>query len=82
MLKQLGKEIVLVPDKDAAGKVTLEQALELGWSVSMPDWPEGVKDINDAVIKLGKLATLWLIISAKESNNLKIQLRAKKWFND
>ena len=82
LLKQLGKEIVLVPDKDAAGKVTLEQALELGWSVSMPDWPEGVKDINDAVIKLGKLATLWLIISAKESNNLKIQLRAKKWFND
>jgi hypothetical protein len=82
LLKQLGKEIILVPDRDAAGKVTLEQALELGWSVSMPDWPEGVKDINDAVIKLGKLATLWLIISAKESNNLKIQLRAKKWFND
>jgi hypothetical protein len=82
LLKQLGKEIVLVPDRDAAGKATLEQALELGWSVSMPDWPVGVKDINDAVIKLGKLATLWLIVSAKESNNLKIQLRAKKWFNE
>jgi hypothetical protein len=82
LLKQIGKEIVLVPDRDAAGKATLEQALELGWSVSMPDWPVGVKDINDAVIKLGKLATLWLIVSAKESNNLKIQLRAKKWFNE
>ena len=82
LLKQLGKEIVLVPDRDEAGKITLEQALEFGWSVSMPDWPEGVKDINDAVIKLGRLATLWLIVSAKESNNLKIQLRAKKWFNE
>jgi hypothetical protein len=82
LLKQLGKEIVLVPDRDAAGKATLEQALEFGWSVSMPDWPEDVKDINDAVVKLGKLASLWLIVSAKESNNLKIQLRAKKWFND
>jgi hypothetical protein len=82
LLKQLGKEIVLVPDRDAAGKATLEQALELGWSVSMPDWPEDVKDVNDAVIKLGKLATLWLIVSAKESNNLKIQLRAKKWFQE
>jgi len=82
LLKQLGKEIVLVPDKDAAGKATLEQALEFGWGVSMPDWPEGIKDINDAVVKLGKLATLWLIVSAKESNNLKIQLRAKKWFNE
>jgi len=81
LLKQLGKELVLVPDRDEAGKVTLEQALEYGWSVSMPDWPEGIKDINDAVTKLGKLATLWLIVSAKESNNLKIQLRAKKWFN-
>ena len=82
LLKQLGKEIVLIPDRDAAGKATLEQALALEWSVSMPDWPDGIKDVNDAVIKLGKLATMWLIVSAKESNNLKIQLRAKKWFQE
>ena len=82
LLKQIGKELVLVPDKDEAGKLTLEQAIEYGWSVSMPDWPEGVKDINDAVVKLGRLATLWLIINAKESNSLKIQLRAKRWFKN
>jgi len=82
LLKQLGKEIVLVPDRDEAGKATLEQALELGWTVSMPDWPEGVKDINDAVVKLGRLATLYLIVEAKESNSLKVQLRAKRWFKD
>jgi hypothetical protein len=82
LLKQLGKEIVLVPDRDHEGPKTVEQAIEFGWSVSMPDWPEGVKDINDAVIKLGKLAALWLIVSAKESNSLKIQLRAKKWFKE
>jgi len=82
LLKQLGKEIVLVPDRDEAGQSTLEQAIEYGWSVSMPDWPEGVKDVNDAICKLGRLATLWLIVSAKESNSLKIQLRAKKWFKE
>jgi len=82
LLKQLGKEIVLVPDRDEAGKITLEQAIEYGWSVSMPEWPDSVKDINDAVVKLGKLATLWLIVLAKESNGLKIQLRAKKWFKE
>ena len=82
LLKQLGKELILVPDRDEAGKLTLEQAVEYGWGVSMPDWPENVKDINDAVVKLGKLATLWLIVSAKESNSLKIQLRAKKWFKE
>lgn len=48
----------------------------------MPNWPEGVKDVNDALRKLGKLATLWHIIDAKESNSLKIQLRAKKWFKE
>ena len=82
LLKQLGKEIVLVPDRDHEGPKTVEQALEFGWSVSMPDWPDGIKDVNDAVVKLGRLATLYLIISAKESNNLKIQLKAKKWFKE
>jgi hypothetical protein len=82
LLRQLNKEIVLVPDRDKAGRQTLEQAVELGWSISMPDWPDGIKDINDAVVKLGKLATLYLIIQSKESNALKIQLRAKKWFKE
>jgi len=82
LLKQLGKEIILVPDKDHEGPRTVEQAIEYGWSVSMPDWPTGVKDVNDAVMKIGRLATLYLIISSKESNSLKIQLRAKKWFKE
>ena len=82
LLKQLGKEIILVPDRDHEGPRTVEQAIEYGWSVSMPEWPEGIKDVNDAYIKLGRLATLWMITSAKESNSLKIQLRAKKWFKE
>ena len=82
LLRQLNKEIVLVPDRDKAGSTTLEQALDYGWSVSMPDWPEGIKDVNDAIIKLGRLATLYLITQAKEANPLKIQLKAKKWFKD
>lgn len=82
LLKQLNREIILVPDRDHEGPRTVEQAIEYGWSVSMPDWPVGVKDVNDATIKLGKLATLYLITNAKESNSLKIQLQAKKWFKD
>ena len=82
LLKQLGKEIILVPDRDHEGPRTVEQAIEYGWSVSMPDWPEGVKDVNDAMLKIGKLATLYLILEAKESSSLKIQLRAKKWFKE
>jgi hypothetical protein len=71
-----------VPDRDHEGPRTVEQAIEYGWSVSMPDWPEGIKDVNDAYIKLGRLATLWMIINSKESNSLKIQLKSKKWFKE
>ena len=82
LLKQLGKEIILVPDRDHEGPRTVEQALEYGWSVSMPPWPPGVKDVNDAVKKLGRLATFHLILQARESNSLKIQLLAKSWFRE
>jgi hypothetical protein len=82
LIKRLNKEIILVPDRDHEGNKTVEQAIEYGWSVSMPAWPEGVKDVNDAVIKLGRLATLWLIINAKQSYSLKIQLRARQFFKD
>jgi hypothetical protein len=80
LISQLQREVVVVADRDDAGYRMVEQALEYGWSVAFPEWTEGVKDVNDAVIKYGKLYTLYSIISSKESNNLKIQLRARKWF--
>lgn len=78
-LNQLQKEVIVVPDRDEPGLKMIEQAIELGWSVSMPDWPEGIKDVNDSVRQLGRLYTLWSIVKAKESMPLKIQLRMKKW---
>lgn len=78
-LKSLQKEIVVVPDRDKAGLKLVEQAVELGLSVSMPEWPDGVKDVNDCMQQFGKIYTMWLIASAKEANALKIQLRMKKW---
>jgi hypothetical protein len=80
LISQLQREVVVVADRDEAGNRMVEQALEYGWSVAFPEWADGVKDVNDAVIKYGKLYTLYSILSTKESNNLKIQLRARKWF--
>ena len=82
LLKQLNKQIVLVPDRDKVGATTVEHAIELGWAVSMPDWPDNIKDINDAVVKLGRLTALWLIKQSIETYPLKIRLRAKKWFRE
>lgn len=82
LIKQLQKEVIVVPDRDQAGIKLIEQALEQGWSVSLPDWPIGVKDINDAVRVQGKIYTLLDIVNSKETMPLKIQLRMKKWIGN
>ena len=80
LINRLGKQVVLVPDRDNAGSKLVEPAIEQGWSVSMPDWPEGVKDVGEAVERHGRLYALYMIISALEESPLKIRLRAKHWF--
>ena len=78
IIESLGKEVIVVPDQDEAGMKLVDRAIELGWSVSMPDWPAGVKDVNDAVIKIGKLATLITILAHRETSKIKIELRKKQ----
>jgi hypothetical protein len=56
----------------------VDRALELGWAVSMPNWPEGVKDVNDAVKEYGKLASLIHIMQARETSKIKIELRKRQ----
>ena len=77
LIRNLGKEIIVVPDQDKAGLELVDRAMELGWSVSIPNWPEGVKDVNDAVVKFGKVATLLTIMQARETSKIKIELRKK-----
>jgi Toprim-like len=78
LIRSLGREVVVVPDQDEAGMKLVDRAVELGWSVSMPAWPEGVKDVNDAVIRMGKLVTLITIMQARETSKIKIELRKKQ----
>lgn len=80
LISQLQREVIVLADRDEAGMKLVEQALEFGWSVAFPEWEEGIKDVNDAIKHYGRLYTLYSIINSKESNNLKIQLRTRKWF--
>ena len=80
LLNRLGKDIIVVPDRDKAGSKLVERAIELGYQVSMPDWSQDICDIGDAVSKYGRLYTLHSIAVAAEESALKIRLRAKKWF--
>ena len=78
LIRSLGRDVVVVPDQDEAGMKLVDRAVELGWAVSMPEWPADVKDVNDAVIRWGRLATLVTIMQAKETSKIKIELRKKQ----
>jgi 5S rRNA maturation endonuclease (ribonuclease M5) len=46
LIRSLGRDVIVVPDQDEAGMRLVDRAVELGWAVSMPEWPEGVKDVK------------------------------------
>jgi DNA primase len=83
LIRSLDREVVVVPDQDTAGMRLVDRAVELGWSVSMPEWPADVKDANDAVIRWGRAATVITIMQARETSPIKIELRkrqlSKQW---
>lgn len=80
-INSLGKEVIVVPDRDKAGSKIINSAIDQGWSISIPPWEEGIKDVADAVKKYGRLYTLATILHYKESNKIKIQLQQKKLEN-
>jgi hypothetical protein len=77
-INTLGKEIIVVPDRDKAGSKMIRKAIEYGWSVSLPPWEYDIKDVADAVKRYGRLYTLYTILHYKESNSIKLQLLQKK----
>lgn len=79
-VNRLGKQVIYVPDRDSAGKANIATAIAHGWAVSMPSWGDGIKDINDACKKYGRLLTLRSVIDSAEYSKFKIQLREKLWF--
>jgi hypothetical protein len=78
LLGTLNKQIIVVPDRDATGMKMCDRALELGYQVSLPNWDNDVKDVNDAVVKYGKLPTLLSIIQNATNSKIKIEMQRKK----
>ena len=78
LIKSLERQVIVVPDQDEAGMKLVDRALELGWAVSMPEWPKGVKDVNDAVIYMGRVGCLLTILQARETSRIKIEMKRKK----
>jgi hypothetical protein len=78
LIRSLGRDIIVVPDQDEAGMKLVDRAVELGWSVSIPTWPNGCKDVNDAVIRLGRVGCLLTILENRETSRIKIEMRKKQ----
>ncbi len=77
-LNALGKEVIVVPDRDRPGAQLIDAALENNWDVSMPPWDSHIKDAADAVKKYGRLYTLRSILHYREHNKIKIQIMKRK----
>ena len=77
LIDGLGRQVIVVPDRDAPGEKLINQAKEFGWSVAFPEWEKGVNDVADAVMKYGRLFTIQSILKTTESSKLKIDLKTK-----
>ena len=81
LIDRLQREVIVVPDSDKTGRRLVDRAIELGWTVSFPVWLETCKDINEAVLKYGKLFVIKAILEARETSRLKIELKKKRLYN-
>ena len=81
-IQQLGREVIVVPDRDHVGREMIDSIQDWGWAVSMPPWPEGIKDVADACEKLGRLTALAMIVAHSQTSQLKINLTARHWFEN
>jgi len=80
-LNALGREIIVVPDKDRPGAKMIEAAVKNGWSASLPLWEDDIKDVADAVKRYGRLYTLATILHYKVSGEINLHLLKKKLEN-
>jgi len=76
-LQSTDAEKIVVPDREARNQELIDEALKNGWSVSFPDWEEGIKDAADASARYGRLYTVASIINHKTSRELEISVKRK-----
>lgn len=88
IIDNLSREVIVVPDFDRhvdkrgktvwPGAQLIDTAVDCGWSVSFPVWRETCKDVNQAVVKYGKLFVIKSILDSVEKSRLKIELIKKR----
>jgi hypothetical protein len=77
-LRGCGKEIIVLPDRQAQNQGLIDAALEEGWSVSFPDWEANVKDAADASCRYGRLYTLRSAIESRTNSAIEIGVKRRR----
>ena len=77
-INSLGREVIVVPDKDKPGAKMVKSAIDNKWSASLPPWEDDIKDVADAVKKYGRLYVLTTILHYKVSGEINLHLLKKK----
>lgn len=68
ILNRCSRDKVIIPDKEGDGDRIALQAIELGWSVTFPEFGK-CKDVNDAIVKYGKIYVINQIMTNISSGN-------------
>lgn len=79
LIEELNKDIIVIPDANKPSREFALNAIDRGWSVSFPPWEEDIIDVNDAVIKYGRLFTVYSILKFRVSNKIKSKIQVDFW---
>ena len=77
-INSLGREVIVVPDKDKPGAGLVKSAINNKWSASLPPWEDDIKDVADAVKRYGRLYVLTTILHYKVNGEINLHLLKKK----
>ena len=55
LINKVGKQVIVVIDKDEAGSKLIDEAIELDGPKFISEWADNINDIGDAVAKVWKI---------------------------
>jgi hypothetical protein len=85
-IRETGKTVIVIPDRDKSGQRLIDAALQYGWRVAFPRltkggqnwWEADCKDCAEAVKRYGRLYTIRSIIETSTDKVLQINIY-RKW---
>lgn len=78
LLQVSGKDVVLIPDlKEGEWKGFFEEAKDHNWYLSIPDWGEGIGDVQESITKSGLLYTITCVMRGTTRNYTRAEVLLK-----